>query len=151
MRWFLIISSALVVVSAIVGVWVGVEAYNTLAKDLPEPEELEQYKSSLVTHVYDRHNELIADFFIEKRILVDLEDIPIYLRQATVAVEDSRFYSHRGFDPKGILRAAWVNFRAGKVREGGEYVDAAGGPDPFSQPGAQIGAKIARGDSGMAH
>ena len=118
LRWFMMIASTLIVLSGIVGVLVGVEAYNTLAKDLPEPEELEQYKSSLVTHVYDRHNELIADFFIEKRILVDLEDIPIYLRQATVAVEDSRFYSHRGFDPKGILRAAWVNFRAGKVREG---------------------------------
>ena len=93
-------------------------AYRSLIKDLPGLEELDNYTSSLVTHVYDRHNELIADFFIEKRVLVQLDEIPLFVRQATLAVEDARFYSHNGADMWGILRAAWVNFRAGEVREG---------------------------------
>ena len=92
--------------------------YRQLVQDLPSLADLEHYQSSLVTKVYDRHGEVIADFFIEKRILVDLHDIPLTLRQATIAVEDARFLSHHGVDFWGILRAVWVNVRAGSVREG---------------------------------
>ena len=96
--------------------------YRSLAEGLPELDELETYQSSLVTHVYDRHGEMIANFFTEKRILVELEDIPKFVRDATVAVEDSRFYTHSGIDPKGILRAAWTNYQAGRVVEGASTI-----------------------------
>lgn len=105
-----------------VGVVSGVIAYRSLAQDLPQLEELEDYQSSLVTKVYDRHGELIADFFIEKRTLVSLEDIPLFVRQATIAVEDARFYSHGGIDVVGVLRALWVNYKAGAVREGASTI-----------------------------
>lgn len=121
-RWLLLSAAGLIGIGAIVGVVVGMEVYGALAEGLPEPEEFEQYQSSLVTHVYDRHDELIADFFIEKRILVELDDIPLSLQQATIAVEDSRFFSHQGFDLKGILRAMWVNIRAREVREGASTI-----------------------------
>ena len=118
LRWLLWASGcflALVVVAAVV---VGVSVYRSLAAGLPDLDDLENYKSSLVTHLYDRHGELIANFFTEKRILVELEDVPEFVRNATVAVEDSRFYSHHGIDPKGVLRAAWTNYQAGRVMEG---------------------------------
>ncbi len=53
---------------------------------------------------------------------VPLEEIPRSLRQAIVAVEDSRFYSHKGFDPEGIARATVVNVEAGQIEEGGSTI-----------------------------
>lgn len=104
------------------GAIAGVVVYQSLVQDLPSLEDLENYQSSLVTKVYDRHGELIADFFIEKRILVALADVPLSIRQATIAVEDSRFYSHHGVDLLGVLRALWVNLQAGEVREGASTI-----------------------------
>lgn len=48
-----------------------------------------------------------------------LRDLPPYLPAALLAVEDRRFLSHFGLDPIGILRAAWANWRAGEVVQGG--------------------------------
>ena len=100
----------------------GYVAYRGLATDLPDVAALEDYQPSLVTEVYDRHEQLIAEFFVEKRRLVHLTEIPIYVRHATIAAEDSRFYSHSGVDYIGIGRAVWVNLRAGTTREGASTI-----------------------------
>ena len=100
----------------------GYVAYRDLATDLPDVVALEDYQPSLVTEVYDRHEQLIAEFFVEKRRLVHLTEIPIYVRHATIAAEDSRFYSHSGVDYIGIGRAVWVNLRAGTTREGASTI-----------------------------
>ena len=100
----------------------GYVAYRELATDLPDVAALEDYQPSLVTEVYDRHEQLIAEFFVEKRRLVHLTEIPIYVRHATIAAEDSRFYSHSGVDYIGIGRAVWVNLRAGTTREGASTI-----------------------------
>ncbi len=55
----------------------------------------------------------------EDRLTLGPEDIPDQLRRALVSVEDRSFYSHHGIDFSAILRAAWVNLRAGAVRQGG--------------------------------
>lgn len=122
LRWLLLASACLIALMVIVGGIAGMAAYRDLVEGLPELDELEKYKSSLVTHVYDRHGELIANFFTEKRILIELEEVPKFVRDATVAVEDSRFYSHRGIDPRGILRAARTNYQAGRVVEGASTI-----------------------------
>ncbi|WP_238995311.1 transglycosylase domain-containing protein [Sphingomonas solaris] len=49
-------------------------------------------------------------------------DLPKYVPGAFVAIEDRRFYSHWGIDPRGILRAAWTNLRAGGVVQGGSTI-----------------------------
>lgn len=103
------------------GAW-GYVAYRDLVSDLPDVAALEDYQPSLVTEVYDRHEELIAEFFVEKRRLVHLTEIPMHVRHATVAAEDSRFYSHGGVDYIGIGRAIWVNLRAGTTREGASTI-----------------------------
>jgi len=54
--------------------------------------------------------------------MVDVKDLPKHVPQAFVAIEDRRFYSHMGIDPRGIARAAWHNLRAGGVREGGSTI-----------------------------
>ena len=55
----------------------------------------------------------------EDRLTLGPDEIPEGLRQALVAVEDRTFYSHHGIDLSAIARAAWVNLRAGEIRQGG--------------------------------
>src|ERR1043166_6528366 len=122
LRWLLLTCGLLCGLVVFVAAGAGFILYQKLAADLPQVAELENYQPSLVTKVYDRYGEMIADFFIEKRILVPLEDIPLHVRQATIAAEDRRFYSHSGIDTWGILRAAWVNFQARGTREGASTI-----------------------------
>lgn len=96
--------------------------YFTYSKDLPDVRVLKEYQPSIITKVYSDKEELIAEFFIENRILVDFEKIPRHLVQATLAVEDSSFYYHFGIDPKAILRASLANYRAGHVVEGASTI-----------------------------
>lgn len=55
----------------------------------------------------------------EERRLVRVEDVPVLLTDALQAVEDEDFAHHHGIDVPGMLRAAWVNLRAGEARQGG--------------------------------
>jgi penicillin-binding protein 1B len=55
----------------------------------------------------------------EDRIVVTPQEVPPLLPAALKAVEDRRFDSHRGIDPQAILRALWVNARAGQIEQGG--------------------------------
>lgn len=58
----------------------------------------------------------------ENREIIPIEEIPHHVRDAVVAIEDSRFYTHKGFDAKAILRAVYVNATKGKVLEGGSTI-----------------------------
>ncbi len=51
-----------------------------------------------------------------------LSDMPRWLPEAAVAIEDRRFWTNWGIDPVGILRAAWTNLRAGRLRQGGSTI-----------------------------
>jgi penicillin-binding protein 1A len=83
---------------------------------------LEEYTPSVGTKVYADDDEFLTEFQAERRIFVPLQQIPPVLRNAVVAVEDARFYSHFGVDLKGIARAAYANFRRGRVVEGGSTI-----------------------------
>jgi penicillin-binding protein 1A len=58
----------------------------------------------------------------QSRILLRSEEIAPVMKQAIVAIEDKRFYEHRGIDLRGILRAVWVNVRGGKTVQGGSTI-----------------------------
>lgn len=72
---------------------------------LPPVYEMEEYTPSLTTKVYDRNNNLIHEFSIEKRSMVPLSEIPVDLQNAVVAMEDREFFEHAGLSFKGIFRA----------------------------------------------
>lgn len=55
----------------------------------------------------------------EDRVLIKIDQVPPYLVETLVAVEDREFFSHFGVSPKGIARAIWVNATAGQLRQGG--------------------------------
>src|SRR5689334_10506531 len=77
---------------------------------------------SQATIVYDRYGRRAFTFFVEQRIYVPLERISPRMIDALLAVEDRRFYSHHGMDPVRIAGAAWHNFRAGRIVEGGSTI-----------------------------
>ncbi|WP_300728024.1 penicillin-binding protein 1B [Pseudomonas sp.] len=56
---------------------------------------------------------------LEDRILINIDQVPPYLLETLVAVEDRDFYQHFGVSPKSIARAVWVNTSAGQMRQGG--------------------------------
>ena len=66
--------------------------YFHFSKDLPDVRKLKDHQPSTITQVFSASDEKIAEFYIEKRIITSLEDIPLPLKQATLAVEDSNFY-----------------------------------------------------------
>lgn len=104
----------------VIGVWLaalGVIAGASLAAgvvmyystQLPDFRKLTEYKPALITKVYDRHGEVIAEFARERRIWTPVEEMPKKLLQAYMAAEDAHFYEHGGYDLKAILRATIVN------------------------------------------
>jgi 1A family penicillin-binding protein len=74
------------------------------------------------TTIYDVKGRQVSSLFVENRIVVPSADIPKSLKEAVVAVEDMRFYSHHGFDLEAIGRALLRNIKAGEVREGGSTI-----------------------------
>jgi len=97
-------------------------AFTVLPHSLPSVTELETIQPTQGSKLYDENDEVIHEFQVERRIFVPLAQIPKILRDAVVAVEDSRFYSHFGVDPMGIARAVYQNFRHGRIVEGGSTI-----------------------------
>ncbi len=100
----------------------GLHFYLQLRKDLPDVNALKDYRPSLITTVYSDVDEPIGSFYIEKRILVPLTEIPDLLVKAFIAIEDARFYDHTGIDLQGISRAFWANYRAKQITQGGSTI-----------------------------
>ena len=96
--------------------------YHHYSDNLPDVRTLRDYHPSTITWVYSDMDDLMAEFYIEKRIMVPLNEIPVHLKQAALAVEDSNFYHHFGIDPKAIFRAFLTNLQAGHVVEGGSTI-----------------------------
>ncbi len=89
---------------------------------LPSIRVLEEYRPGIITKIYDTNGQLIGQFAEERRILIPLSSVPKSLLDATIAVEDSRFYRHCGIDFPGIMRALWMNLRARRIVEGGSTI-----------------------------
>ena len=86
--------------------------YYKYSGGLSAVENLKNFQPSTITLMYSDQDELIAEFYVEKRIMVPLKEIPLRLKQATLAVEDANFYYHLGIDPKAIFRAFVTNLKA---------------------------------------
>lgn len=97
--------------------------YIVIFKDLPSPTSLGAYNIPLATKIYDRKGKLLYDIFAnQNRTAVPLSEIPKYLQQATIAIEDKDFYKHQGINPVGgMLRAAAATI-TGKQLQGGSTI-----------------------------
>jgi penicillin-binding protein 1A len=96
--------------------------YLQIDQSLPSVEALKNYHPPLVTSVYSADDELIGEFFTERRYLVPLNELPPHLIKAFIAAEDTRFYEHSGVDLIGIFRAMLKNIQAREIVEGGSTI-----------------------------
>lgn len=111
-RWRLIGRAALFWSAVVLGVFFG--AYHTIRQNLPPVSDLEHFRPYIISSVYSDSGDVIKEFAINRRVEVPYAKIPDVLKKAILATEDPRFFSHGGFDMRGILRAVKENFRIGK-------------------------------------
>lgn len=87
------------------------------AISLPSPKRLIASDQPLTTEFYDRNGKLLYRLYEGRnRTLVKLDELPPYLLQATIAIEDKNFYNHLGFDPLAILRALNQNLTGDNIQ-----------------------------------
>ena len=118
-RWAFLLAASMMIIgaSATVGVFIG------YVRSLPPIERLEYYDPAEVSRVYDRGGTVnIGEFKNVRRQVASIDEIPVRLRQAFIAIEDSRFYRHFGVDVLGVVRAMVVNLRAGRIRQGASTI-----------------------------
>lgn len=97
--------------------------YFFIFKDLPSPTKLGSYDIPLSTKIYDRNGTLLFDIFSdENRTYVSLNEIPLSLQQATIAIEDKNFYQHGGINPIGGMLRAVIASITGQQLQGGSTI-----------------------------
>ena len=89
-----------------------------LSRDLPSLEQLENYDPDLVTSIYSKDGKILHELFLEKRVFVELNQIPIHMRNAVIASEDRRFREHWGLSLRSVARAIFVNVLSLSYRQG---------------------------------
>ncbi|NLN76420.1 MAG: PBP1A family penicillin-binding protein [Armatimonadetes bacterium] len=90
-----------------------------LSRTLPD---INAFEAPEATLVYSSDGVLLGRVFRENRTNVALKDIPKELREATVAIEDKRFYEHSGVDMRGVARAVYANIRGQRMAQGGSTI-----------------------------
>lgn len=85
---------------------------------MPLVETLHTYRPSVISRMYDRNGQVVAEYAIQRRIIVPRQEIAQDLHDAIVATEDARFYQHGGIDLRAIARAAVRDIQARKKIEG---------------------------------
>src|SRR5882724_11001912 len=91
---------------AVLAVTGGITVY-ALSLDLPSVEQIAARRVAQSTKIFDRSGQtLLYEISAgQKRTVISLEDIPQFMKDATIAIEDENFYQSPGFDWRGILRA----------------------------------------------
>jgi 1A family penicillin-binding protein len=82
-------------------------SWRNLCASCPSIAQIYDYEPTQTSKVYAQNGELIAEFGEESRSPVSIAELPEHVPQAFVAIEDKRFYRHRGLDPRGIARAVY--------------------------------------------
>ena len=98
--------------------------------------KLEQMESASV--ILDRNEKMFGQIYVENRETIPYDQLPRDLINAVVAVEDTKFYTHGGYDLFGILRAALKNFTAGGVRQGASTITQQLARNTFALQGSDV-------------
>lgn len=113
-RWTRVIKAILLLLLIPLLAWVAVAAIRVIRLD-PEAE-------GEAAALFDRHGAHIATLGTRKQEFVSLAEITPEMRNAIVAIEDSRFYQHPGIDIRGIGRALWVDLQRGSRAQGASTI-----------------------------
>ena len=91
-------------------------------QDLPDYSQLKNYEPPVMTRVHAADGSLLAEYARERRLYLPSAAIPPLVKEAFIAAEDKNFYSHRGFDPEGIVRAGFVFLQGPKHVQGASTI-----------------------------
>ncbi len=111
-----VVFTLLIAAAALIGAFGGLLlVYST---DLPQVGELEHYRPSSVTELYDDQGRVIGSFALQRRIVVGYDDFPKLLRDAVLSIEDKEFEQHWGVNFWRILGAAYRDIATGSRAQG---------------------------------
>ncbi len=100
------------------GVGAGAGLLLVYSTDLPQVEELERYRPSSVTELYDNQGRVIGTFALQRRVIASYDDYPQVLRDALISIEDKDFYRHSGINLWRIVGAAYRDIESGGKVQG---------------------------------
>ena len=130
----------LILVSALVGATAGLLfVYST---DLPQVEELEHYRPSSITELYDDHGQIIGSFALQRRVVAAYDDYPQVLRDALISIEDKNFYRHWGINIWRIAGAAYRDIESGGKAQGASTLTMQLARNLFLSPDRSFHRKI---------
>ncbi len=117
-RWLLYIGTV-VLGLATVGALLGAFVLALLYPTLPSLETLTDYRPKIPLRIVSAEGDLLGEFGEERRAVVNISEVPEIMKQAILAAEDERFYSHGGVDYLSVLRAAASNLASGTQQGAG--------------------------------
>jgi len=130
----------LVLLSALIGAAVGLLlVYST---DLPQIDDLEHYRPSTITELYDDQGRIIGTFALQRRVVATYDDYPPLLRDALVSIEDKDFYRHWGINVWRILGAAYRDIESGGRIQGASTLTMQLARNLFLSPDRSFQRKI---------
>lgn len=131
--------------SLIALLWLGLAAGVLVvyyALDLPDTDDLWKTGSQPELSIYARDDGLVARRGRRGGRPMRYEDLPPHLIEAVIAIEDRRFFSHLGLDPRGLLRAMAVNLRQGRLAQGGSTLTQQLAKNVFLTPERSFKRKV---------
>jgi penicillin-binding protein 1A len=106
----------------VLGAYALLASYIYLSPSLPTVDAMRSGSVPVPLRIFTRSGELIAQIGEKRRVPVAYDDVPVLVREAFVAAEDQRFFSHHGFDYSGVLRAAVVDLTSGDFSQGASTI-----------------------------
>jgi len=130
----------MVLVSALIGATAGLLlVYST---DLPQVDQLEHYRPSSITELYDDQGRTIGSFSLQRRVVASYDDYPQVLRQSLISIEDKDFYRHWGINVWRIAGAAYRDIRSGGRVQGASTLTMQLARNLFLSPDRSFHRKI---------
>lgn len=117
---------AFLMISALIGVvgllWLDsyLDPYRVRAAGYDIPRHINDIEQPSL--ILDRNGMEIGRMFVENRSVIGIEEVPPRMIEALLAQEDQRFFKHKGVDAMGILRAIYLNVKAGEVNQGASTI-----------------------------
>lgn len=110
--------------------------------DLPQVDELEHYRPSSITELYDDQGRIIGSFALQRRVVATYDDYPQVLRDALVSIEDKDFYRHWGVNVWRIVGAAYRDIQSGGKVQGASTLTMQLARNLFLSPDRSFSRKI---------
>lgn len=106
----------------LLGIFSLIGVFFIVSLDLPQINSLKDYNPPKSSRILSKDGEVLLELGLENRDVIEFHDIPPKVVSAFLAAEDDNFYNHKGVDYYGIMRAFFVNLRAGKLVQGGSTI-----------------------------